>query len=558
MSFPKAFQRKITAVQIRCGLNLLLRQAGCVLAIAGAIAALAVLAEHLLAVRIVVPAALWGFWGVVAALTLVLWFRKLPSRMQASLLLDERLRLHERSSTTLALADSEDPFARAAREESLRAVQRADLRGHFPIGLPRSWYYGAGTWLVVIAVVLFMPEKDLLGLLKKKQQQEQEVKKLEEAKAEVKQAAESVKAAVKELHEPTLEEALKKLDEVAQAGQPQEAKREAIKALGDLSDKLKQMQGSTQLDAANMMEQTLRRLRGSADPFSQQVRMALAKGDFARAANLLSQLQKELMQGKLSDQQREDMAKQLQQLAKELAKLAEQKRELEEELQKLGLDKKLAELSEQKLRQTLQQQGLTPDLVDQVMKKMAASQAAAGKCAGLGMAMAACGAGTGGLSADDLADAIDQLNALESLQQQAMLLQGSLNEIGRGIALLGTGLYEGVGSQQPFREGYSDGMMGPGSGGLGSGFGPRSSDTEGQTGTKPARANTASGQGAVIASWYFKDVQIKGEARRDFTEVVEAGRANAAEAISENQIPRKYEEAMKKYFGQLEQHKPQP
>jgi hypothetical protein len=62
----------------------------------------------------------------------------------------------------------------------------------------------------------------------------------------------------------------------------------------------------------------------------------------------------------------------------------------------------------------------------------------------------------------------------------------------------------------------------------------------------------------VIASWYFKDVQIKGEARRDFTEVVEAGRANAAEAISENQIPRKYEEAMKKYFGQLEQHKPQP
>jgi hypothetical protein len=62
----------------------------------------------------------------------------------------------------------------------------------------------------------------------------------------------------------------------------------------------------------------------------------------------------------------------------------------------------------------------------------------------------------------------------------------------------------------------------------------------------------------VIASWYFKDVQIKGEARRDFTEVVEAGRANAAEAISENQIPRKYEDAMKKYFGQLEQRKPQP
>jgi hypothetical protein len=51
---------------------------------------------------------------------------------------------------------------------------------------------------------------------------------------------------------------------------------------------------------------------------------------------------------------------------------------------------------------------------------------------------------------------------------------------------------------------------------------------------------------------------VKGEARRDFAEVVEAGRARAADAISENQIPRKYEEAVKKYFGQLEQQAPKP
>jgi hypothetical protein len=57
----------------------------------------------------------------------------------------------------------------------------------------------------------------------------------------------------------------------------------------------------------------------------------------------------------------------------------------------------------------------------------------------------------------------------------------------------------------------------------------------------------------VIVIWSFKDFQVKGEARRDFTGAIEAGRANAAEAISENRIPRKYEEAMKKYFGQLEE-----
>jgi hypothetical protein len=554
MSLTQVFQKKIREAQIRCALDLLVRQAGWVLAAAGAIAALAVLIQRLFAVHLLVPVALWGFWGTAASLILFLWFIKLPGRMQVSLLLDERLRFHERFSTTLALANSDDPFAQAARAESLQAVERADLRGHFPIALSRAWYCGAGTWLGVIALVFFLPEKDLLGFMKKKDQQEQQAKQLEKAQSDVRKTAEAVKAAMQNLHDPALAEELKKLDEVAQAGQPQQLKREAIKTLGDISDKLRQMQGSTQMDAANMMEQMLRKLRGSADPFSQQLRSALAKGDFAQAANILGQLQKDLAEGKLSDQQRKEKAEQLQQLAKELQKLAEQKRDLEETLEKLGLDKKLAQLSEQKLRQMLQQQGLKQDMIDDIMKKMAAGQAAAGRCSGLAMAMAAAGAGAGGLSADELSETLDQLNALESLQQQAMLLQAGLNQIAQGIGQLGR--IDGPGGQAPWREGYSE-EWGSGSGGPGMGFGPRAADTEGQTGNKTTRVDGKAGEGPVIASWYFKDFQVKGEARRDFTQVIEAGRANAAEAVSENEIPRKYEEAMKQYFGQLEQRGPQ-
>ena len=179
MSFTKAFRGKIRAVQVRCSLNLLLQQTGRILAVAGVFAAIAVLVQRLLALAILTPSVLWVSCGVAAGAVLLLWILRLPSRMQASLLLDERLGLRERFSTTLALADSEDPFARAARTESLAAVQRADLRGHFPIGLSRSWYYGAGTWLIAIALVFLMPQKDLLGLLKKKQRQEQQSKQVE-------------------------------------------------------------------------------------------------------------------------------------------------------------------------------------------------------------------------------------------------------------------------------------------------------------------------------------------------------------------------------------------
>jgi len=556
MHFTKAFQKAMREAWIRCSLNGLLRQAGRVLAIAGGIAAMAVLVERLLAVPVLLPGAVWGFWAVAAAIIMSLWVLTVPSRMQVSLLLDDRLRLHERFSTTLALADSDDAFARAARAESLRAVQQANLRGHFPVGLSRSWYYGAGTWLIAIILVFFMPQKDLLGLLKDKQQQEQQTKQVEQAKADVKQTTDSVRSVVEKLNDPALEEELEKLDGMAQAGQPQELKREAIKTLGDLSEKLKQMQGGAQIDAANMMERMLRRLRGSDDPFSQQVRMALAKGDFAQAANMLSQLQKELAEGKLSDQQRKDMTEKLQQLAKELQKIAEQRRELEEDLERLGLDKKLAQMNAQQLRKALQRQGLKPELLDQIMKKLAACQAASGRCSGLASAMAACGVGAGGLSADELSDAIEQLDAFEALHQQTMLLQAGLNEISRCIGCLGDGMCDGRGMQGPWQAGYST-RMGSGSGGPGMGYGPRNSDTDGQTGTKTTRLKNKSGDGPVIASWYFKDIQVKGEARRDFTEVVQAGRAIAADAISENQIPRKYEDTVKNYFGRLEEQGPQ-
>jgi len=56
----------------------------------------------------------------------------------------------------------------------------------------------------------------------------------------------------------------------------------------------------------------------------------------------------------------------------------------------------------------------------------------------------------------------------------------------------------------------------------------------------------------VIASWYFQGEQVRGEARRKFKEVVAAGRDSAAEAVQENQIPRKYEQSVKEYFGHLD------
>ncbi|MHC4727380.1 MAG: hypothetical protein ACYS17_09130 [Planctomycetota bacterium] len=549
---PKALEGKLRKAWFRCSINLLIRHTGWVLIGAGIFAVLTILVERLLALSVINSLFIWCFSGVVTVLILSLWLFRQPSRMQVSLLLDERLRLHERFSTTLALAGSSDPFANAARKEALESARNVTLQGHFPIRPSKCWFYAVSIWLIAVTLVLFLPQKDLLGFLRKRNRQEEQTRQLQETKVDIKKAADPVKLAIKQLGEPELSDELAKLEQGPKDARPEEIKRQAIRKLGDLSDKIKKMQGDMQLESVNLMQKMFKQLKGSPDVFSQKLRLALAKGNFAEAANLLNQAQKQLAEGKLNEQQRKDLSEQLQNLARELQKLAQKNEELEKELEKLGLDKKLAKLNEQQLRQSLQKQGLTADKIEELLRKASAFRSASSRCAGLGRAMAGCGAGAGGLSGDELADVMEQLDELEAIKQQFMLTQASLAEISRAIGCLGEGMCQGLGLQGPFMEGISD-RYGPGTGGPGMGYGPRSIDETGEASTKKTRLKNKPGQGPVIASWYFKDIQVTGEAKRGFSEVVQAGRDNAAEAISENQIPRKYEDAIKKYFGQLEQ-----
>ena len=545
-----AFEKALRWMRFRCSINLLLEQAGRILAAAGFIGILAVLAERLLALRLINSWTLSSFLALVVCVSLFAWLLNQPSRMQVALLLDERLKLNERFSTTLAIGQSKDPFAQAACKEARQTAQHVSPEKYFPVKPSKSWIFAVGTWFIVAILVLFMPQKDLLGFLKKDRQQQEQARRFELTQKDIKQTTSSVKLAVKQLGNPELDAELAKIADMPKGAKPDIAKRQAIRKLGDLGDKVRQMQSSMQPGSVELMKKMLKQLRGLPKAFSQQLQLALAKGNFAGASDLLKQFQKQLLDGKLTEQQRKDLSRQLQNLARQLQDLAERNEQFEAELEKLGLDKKLAKLDEEQLRKVLQNQGLSAEKIEQLLEKMAACRSACGRCSGMAGAMASCGAGAGGLSADELNAVAGQLDELDAISQQIMLSQATLDEIARAIGCLGQGMCQGIGRHGPFAEGSSE-KFGPGTGGPGRGYGPRTSDDDGETSTKKTRVKNKSGEGPIVASWYFKGAQVKGQAKRDFSEVVQAGRDSAAEAISENQIPRKYEESVKKYFGQL-------
>jgi len=551
----KAFDAKLRSVRFRCSVNLLLRFTGRVLTIAGITAVLAVLAQKLLAVTVITDWTLWSFWSFVAVAAILLWLMRLPSRMQASLLLDERLGLRERFSTTLAFTKSHDPFAVAACEEARKRAETVNIEKHFPIKPSRCWAYASSIWVLVLLIVFLMPQKDLLGFLKQKEQDQKQVKRVKQAIADVNDVTRSVRLAVKRL-DPELAEALKNLDQAPKTGDPQDIKRQAIRKLGDLSEQIKKNHAAMQLDTMSAMQQMLKQLKGSSSIFSQKLRQALARGKFGEASNLMKQLQQQLADGKLSDQQRKDLAEQLAKLGKQLQELAEKNAQFEKELEKLGLDKKLAAMDPSQLKKALEKMGLEAPKIEELMKKLSACRGASSQCMGLGSAMAACGMGMGGLSGDEMAGVMDQLDALETMSQQLMLAQATLDELSRCMGCLGAGMGQGLGQGQgPWAAGQG-GMMSLGSGGPGQGYGPRGMDESGQTSTDRTRVQNQSKPGPIIASWYFKGSQVKGEAQRDFSEVMQAARDSAAEAINQNEIPRKYEGAVKEYFSQLEESGP--
>jgi hypothetical protein len=402
----------------------------------------------------------------------------------------------------------------------------------------------------------YMPQKDLLGIMKRRDRQQQTEKKNEEAKSQVKEATTPLKLTMKKINDPNVAEALNNLDNIPPDAKPQDVKREAIRQLGDLSEKIRDMQKSTDIASMKMMQKMLRQLKGSQDSFSQELRSELSKGNFGQAAALLKKMQKELAEGKLSEEQKKQLSEQMQALAKALENLAQQSGELEKELEKMGLDKELAKMGEKQLREALQKQGLSADKIEDVLNKAAASNMARNRLSQMAGAMSGSGSGeAGGLSEDELSNAIEQLDGLESLQQQMMLTEASLNEIAQAIGSLGQGMMQGLGGQSPWSEGDPS-NLGKGTGNPGIGMGERDTDENGEFETKTEKVNTKSQQGPIIASWYFKDQQVQGESKLNFSQVIQAGRDSAAEAISENEIPRKYEEAIKSYFGNIEETVP--
>ncbi|MHC4992283.1 MAG: hypothetical protein ACYTGC_15020 [Planctomycetota bacterium] len=491
----------------------------------------------------VVPALL-AIGALVAA---AMWSRRRKTELQVALSVDDRLDLREKLSTALHCEGREDPFARAAIEDAVTVARdprtREKTRRLFKVGAPGGWWASPLLVLAVMMVWMLPP----LDLFAREEEDPADEAKIEQAKREVEVTVEAVIEEVKqnaqlsESMEDLLGELTKEPLDADEFKTPEDLKRDALKKVTELNKRLEEILGGEDGKTAEALRDSLKDIQSPEDGPGKALSEALANGDFGEAKKALEDLMEQVQNGEMNEEQKQKLADQLADLAKQLEELAQKQQQLQKALEQAGMNPQLAQNPEA-LKQALQNNpNLNQQQIQQLMQMAKAQQAASKMCEGLGQGMGQMAAamaqgqmGMMGQGAENLADQLNQMEMLQMLLDQAQAAANACQGQCQGLG-------QGLGKQQ----------FGPGMGQRGMGAGGTAPIAPTPWKARKEKANVFSGEGDIIARMLFDGPEVVGEstikAKQVAVELLEA----YDDALVEEQLPRKYHDPHKHYFGEM-------
>ncbi|MDX2147501.1 MAG: hypothetical protein SFZ23_08250 [Planctomycetota bacterium] len=545
------------------------------LCVSAGIAIAARLAQQVLGAPIPWREVATWFAPACAVLALAWTIIRRESRLSIARQLDERADLRETLSTALCVAPdaSKDPWAKVILASARERAVSIEMAKAIPIQAPRNWAWAAGLGIGFVVVWFSVGKVDLFGQIAKQKQRETDQRQIVQAKAEA------------QLAEQKLEELLKRAGvevkddkggDAAEEGRSpesaEEIRRAAVKRLESASERLKELRSGEAAQEQEAFKKALEQLRQPGDGPLNDFARQLAQGDFAKASQSLSELGKQLASSDMPETEKAKAAEQMKQLAKQLEKISKDTQRLSKELMKQGLDPKTAsELAKKMLsdpeavKKALEQmKNLTPEQKQQMMEQAQAMQQAASKAENMSKAMDQMSQGMGkeGMSQQGQqgeAAMQQQLSELEMAQSDLESLEQAMSEIKGQIGQLceGMGQCEGDNSFLAWRDAageWSEGdslRQGAGSGSAGQGMGAGPEENPADYKVDKVKANVKTGKGSIIGTRLVQGEQVRGESVAEFAEAVEASSKAAAEAVNENVVPREYQNAIKHYFGRL-------
>ena len=534
------------------------------------------IAEQLVGVSFPWTAPYGGIWtwaGAAVLVGAVVWTIATRRREGAvARIVDDRAGLRESLSTALWADKHDDGWSRAVVETARERAAKVRVSEAIPFEAPRRWQVPVGLGAALAIIWFTVDPIDIFGLLKKKteiakQQQElvQAKEKIESNEKKLDEMLAKAKLALKDEQADNL-----RADEIApQAQKPEEVQRAAIKKLTNMSDRLKDIQSGEKGDQQQAIKDAMRQLKQPGDGALNDLYRAMARGNFEKADEALKDLAQKLAEGNMTEQQKEQLKAQLDNLSKQLKKLAENQDDMEKKLEAAGLSKEAAKKLMQQaasnpdaLKKALEDmKSLSPEQQEKLLNMAKAAAKSSQQCENMGESMSKMSQGMGKQGMEQqgmegMGQLGEQLSELEMAQQEMEAMQAAQAEIEAQLSELGgecsgEGDFEGLGEMGEWKAGESN-KRGSGSGGPGKGdYGGKREDNPADFALNKEKARTNTVAGPIIGSRLVYGEQIRGESQAEFSAAAEASEKAASEAIENLQVPRSLQPAVKAYFGSL-------
>jgi hypothetical protein len=480
-----------------------------------------------------------GVGFVIAALVAVF---SGPSRLDAAVAVDRAYKLNERISTALTLPVDlrESPVGRALIADAIRKLDQVDVTSAFGPRLPRrAWVMAIPAGLAV--ATLFVPSwvsSTVQARTMAKLDPAAIAKKTEALTRKIASQREKIDKEKFPEAEKLLAQIEKKSEELGKA--PPSQKDKLLVEMNRLSDALKDRQ--KQLGSPEQVSKQLQQLKemGEKGP-ADQLAKELARGDFKKAAEQIKELQEKMKSDKLTPNEKKALKEQLGEMAKKLNDLAnmdQRKKQLDEALKNGGLSKEQHEREMEKLKQ----QAKNLKQLEQLAGKLGEAQKALEKG---DTKKAAEALGMSEKQVADMAKQLEEMEALDGAMADVMDAKDGMNT--DGMNQLGDGM-NGMGPDGN-RRGNGNGSN------RGRGAGDRAEAAD-KTSLYTTKVQQQIRKGkAIFQGFTDPSKTVKGESKIDIQGELEAATGTAADALSNQRIPKSVEKHIRSYYDQLNKGK---
>ncbi len=484
----------------------------------------------------------------VALLASVVYaWAKAPSVQRVALEVDKRFGLHERLSSSLSMQDSDrdTDFGRAvindadARADTLRIAEEFRYEpsklGWLPLAIAP-----------VLAVVLLVVQPASSEIEDPNNQIDPAiVAQVKKASLQLKKRIEQQKrkADAKGLEDARdlfekMERDLNKITEKKNID-----RKEAMIALNDIKKQLEERR--QQLGSSDQMRKAMAQMKSLQAGPADEVTKSIAKGDFGKAQQVMRELAKKVKNGKLNDEEKKQLKKQVQQLKDQLDKAIKEQKQKEQQLQEKIEQAKREGKSEAaaKMQKQLNQMQQQSQQQQQQMQQMADK---------LGQAAQAMQSGDSKQAANSLQDMADQLGDMQDEMSELKDLEEAMNDLSQSKEQMRCKSCGGGGCKQCQGQGQGQGK-GDGEGdGLGEGQGKGDRpEEEGDTNTYETQVRGKVQKGKAVISGFADGPNRKGISREDVQRAIESSFSEESDPLENQQLPRIEREHARDYFNKL-------